>query len=238
MAVGVRIPAAYVSTGWGTPTVCAPHGEPAVAHKPARFVSAIPGWSYVTILAGVIVFAIVVAATRKRVSAPAWPFCARCRSQHAKTLFIGFPLLAVGFVLALAAPSMSDDLSGPAFLVAFGAIIAGTVLLTRSAWAFIAGGRVVDKAQAVEFRRANEAFAAQAVAAQQAAAQHYAAQQAAAAHHGPQQAAQLPAPQASTEPPPTQPFPVSSGNAQPTDVLSTPAAPTDVLSTPQRPDQP
>nr|WP_296068868.1 hypothetical protein [uncultured Actinoplanes sp.] len=229
-----------------------------MAHKPARFVSAIPGWSYVTILAGVIVFAIVVAATRKRVSAPAWPFCARCRSQHAKTLFIGFPLLAVGFVLALAAPSMSDDLSGPAFLVAFGAIIAGTVLLTRSAWAFIAGGRVVDKAQAVEFRRANEAFAAQAVAAQQAAAQHYAAQQAAAqhyaaqqaaaqhyaaqqaaaAHHGPQQAAQLPAPQASTEPPPTQPFPVSSGNAQPTDVLSTPAAPTDVLSTPQRPDQP
>ena len=37
VAVEVRIPADYVSTGWGTPTVCARHGEPAVAHKRVKF---------------------------------------------------------------------------------------------------------------------------------------------------------------------------------------------------------
>lgn len=249
LSVGVRIPAAYVSTGWGTPTVCARHGESAVARKRAQFVAGVSPWSYLLVLLGVVglvVLAVIIGATRKRATAAAWPFCRRCLEQHAKMLYLGAGLIFGGVVLGVVSASTSEEAISPGLLLGVLVLIGGGIVLAQSSWAVVAGGRVIDGGQTVEFRRAHDAFVAQAVAAQQAAAQHYAAQRAAYAAGPVLSAPQYAAPDvaasaapqlASASLPPTHPLPavVDFPQPQPTaspEVLSTPAA------DPPRTDQP
>ncbi|WP_412541103.1 hypothetical protein R8Z50_00260 [Longispora sp. K20-0274] len=68
----IEIPAHWVKAGQGLPNVCAKHGEPAVAHLKTRFASKASKGAYA--IGG----AALAAATQKRVTAPAWPYCARC----------------------------------------------------------------------------------------------------------------------------------------------------------------
>jgi len=78
--VDVSIPAPLVASGQGLPSVCGRHGEPADRHRRVVFRSTPPPWTYLLILLGVVLFAIVATVLEKRVKAPAWPFCPRCGS--------------------------------------------------------------------------------------------------------------------------------------------------------------
>jgi hypothetical protein len=69
--MAVAIPAPLVVSDQGLPRVCVRHGEPADRHKRVLFRSKTPGWTYLLIVLGVIVFAIVAAVMQKRVKAPA-----------------------------------------------------------------------------------------------------------------------------------------------------------------------
>ena len=193
MAVEVRIPAQFVATGWGIPTVCARHGEPAVVRKRAAFISRNPGWSYALVLAGVIVFVMVAAAIRKTVVARAWPFCARCNKESRHDVTAGLGLLAAGVVAFALTGVLPSEASGPVVFLGIVLLLVGFIVAVRGGnRALRANGHVVDGGRTVQFNRAHEAFAAQVAAAQQAAAQ-LAAQQAAAQQAAAQQAAAPPA---------------------------------------------
>lgn len=231
MTVEVRIPAAYISTGWGTPTVCARHGEPAVAGKRAQFVSRIAPGAYLLLLLGVIgvIVVAVIAGTRKRATSAAWPFCRRCQARHTKLLYPGAGLILGGIALGVASALTSDAAISTGLLWGILVLIAGAIVFAKSSWAAVAGGRVIDNGQTVEFRRAHDAFAAQAVAAQQAAAQHYTAQYAAHAagptpsghqYAAPEVAASAAPQQPSTTLPPTHPSPATADFPQPTPTAS------------------
>ena len=177
VAVEVRIPAQFVATGWGTPTVCTRHGEPAVERKRVNFVSRTPGWAYVLLLVGVIVFIIVASAIRKTVATAAWPFCAKCNAERKRGLTIGLSILAAAVVAFVLAAVLPDSSSGLAILLGVVLLVVGYVVAIRGgSRAMRANGHVTDGGQWVQFDRAHEAFAAQAFAAQQAAAQQAAAQ--------------------------------------------------------------
>lgn len=176
MAVEVRIPAQFVATGWGTPTVCTRHGEPAAERRRVTFVSRNPGWSYVLLLAGVIVFIIVASAIRKTVTTAAWPFCARCSEERKRSLTIGLGIMAAGVVAIALVAVLPDDTGVLAVFLGAVLLAVGYVVAVRVSWTMRANGHVVDRGQTVQFDRAHEAFAAQASAARQAAAQHAATQ--------------------------------------------------------------
>lgn len=249
LPVEVRIPAAYVSTGWGTPTVCARHGESAVAHKRAQFVSGVAPRAYLLVLLGVvglIVLAVIAGTTRKRATSAAWPFCRRCIGRRAKMLYLGAGLIVGGVALGVTSAAMSDDVISTGLLWGILVLIVGAIVSAKSSWAAVAGGRVVDDGQTVQFRRAQDAFAAQAVTAQQAAAQHYAAQHAAHAvgpvpnghqYAAPEVAASAAPQQASTSLPPTHPSPAAADFPQPTPT-ATPHVPYTPPTDPPGTDQP
>ncbi|MEV4351141.1 hypothetical protein AB0J83_42330 [Actinoplanes sp. NPDC049596] len=203
MSVQVHIPASYITSGWGTPSVCARHGEPAVEHKKTRFISRVQGWAYLLLLAGALPFLIFVLATRKTVEAAAWPFCARCARDRKKGLAIGLALLAVGVVGIFLASAVPDAAAGLVAIVAVVALVAGYIVALRSASRMlVAGGQADERGQFVTFRKAHEAFAAQATAALHAAAQHHAAQAAQFQAAQAAQAAQFQAAQAAQFAPP------------------------------------
>ncbi|XVU21963.1 hypothetical protein ACQPZJ_32465 [Actinoplanes sp. CA-054009] len=193
MSVQVHIPAQFVTTGWGIPTVCARHGQPAVEHKKTRFISRIQGWAYLLLLAGALPFLIFVLVTRKTVESPAWPFCAQCAQRRKKALTTGLSVIAVGVLCVFLLNAVPDGADAPVLMLALLAFLAGYIIAIRGAnRMLLAGGEVHEKGQFVTFRRAHEAFAAQATQAQQAAA-HQTAQAAhahqAAAHQAAQAAA-------------------------------------------------
>jgi hypothetical protein len=175
MGKEVRIPAAYVSTGWGTPAVCARHGATATGHKPVRFISRVPGWAYPLLVFGGVVFLIVVLVLRKEVRAARWPFCPRCSHERMNRLVIGIVLAVAGIAGIPIALSLSDGSASVALLIVM--ILAGYIVALRAGWSSMAGGAAISNGQEVEFTRAHETFVAEAVAAQQSAAQYYAAQQ-------------------------------------------------------------
>jgi hypothetical protein len=177
VAVDVRIPAQFVATGWGTPTVCTRHGEPAVEQKRVTFISRNPGWSYLLLLAGVIVFVIVASAIRKTVATPAWPFCAKCNEERKRGLTVGLGIVAAGVVAVALVGVLPSDSGGLAVFLGIVLLLVGFIVALRGGnRAMRANGHVVDRGQTVQFDRAHEMFAAQAAAAQQAAAQYPAAQ--------------------------------------------------------------
>ncbi|MBU2666964.1 hypothetical protein KOI35_25975 [Actinoplanes bogorensis] len=169
-----RIPANFVSSGWGIPTVCAKHGEPAVpaaSQKKVQFISKPPAWSYALILLGALPFLIVVLVTRKTVVASAWPFCAQCDAARKRGLFITLGLVAAAIVAFLLIGAVSDSLGALMALLGLFLLMAGLIFGLRTAnRALLAGGNTTADGFFVEFPKAHETFAAQANAAQQQAA--------------------------------------------------------------------
>src|SRR5262249_37873116 len=90
------IPAGWVEAGYGVPDVCARHGEPAAERPGLGIISRPPQWSYILILLGFLIFLIVVLAMRRKVTAPAWPFCAQCVQRRKRFLLVGWPLFLIG----------------------------------------------------------------------------------------------------------------------------------------------
>jgi hypothetical protein len=174
VSVEVFVPANFVAAGWGTPTVCARHGEPAVVSKRIRFVSHTSAW---LILLGVLIYFVVVAATRKSVWSPAWPFCTRCEKERTTKLAAGWGSLLAGAALWVASTQLLPRGAAPiGALIGLVLFVGGAMVAGRGGRYAIAGGVVTDDGRAVRFPRAHETFATQATTAQQAAAHHYAAQ--------------------------------------------------------------
>jgi len=72
-----------------------------VAHAPL---------AYALLALGVVPYLIALAATRKTILAPSWPFCARCRALRTRNRIIGLSGIALGIALfcALAAVTNAD----------------------------------------------------------------------------------------------------------------------------------
>jgi hypothetical protein len=146
--------------------------------KRTRFSSTTPSWTYVLVLAGVIPFFIVAALLRKRVDAPAWPFCARCGADRKRRLMIGLGLVAGGIVVALLSGGMlPHDQQGLGVVLGLTAGIAGLGISGRAGRAGVAGGVVVSGGREVEFAQMHEVFAEQVAQAQEEDAHHDAAPQ-------------------------------------------------------------
>jgi len=173
VSLEVSIPANFVSAGWGTPTVCARHGEPAVERTRIRFASHTSGW---LILLGVIVYFIVLAATRKTVGSPGWPFCMRCKKEETTKTFAGWGSLIVGLLIWVSSVQLLGKAAPVGAIIGFVLLVGGFITIGRGTLPTIAGGVVTDDGLAVRFARAHERFANQAALAAQAAAQHAAMQ--------------------------------------------------------------
>ena len=174
----VVMPANFVSAGWGTPTVCARHGEPATEHRKVSFRSLVPGWVYLFLVFSPLIAVLAALLVRRRVRAGAWPFCPGCAALHAKRRKILLGILGLAAALILVALVMVDTSDG-----AMGIGLAVIILLivaaftaTRSRAGWIAAGYATADARAVEFRNPAPAFVEQVAAAKKAAADHYAEQ--------------------------------------------------------------
>jgi MFS family permease len=168
--MAVAIPAPLVVSGQGLPRVCVRHGEPADRHKRVLFRSKTPGWTYLLVILGVIVFAIVAAVLQKRVKAPAWPFCPRCADLRTRRLLIGIGLvvLSVVAVVVLAGALPADSSYGPLAVVAFVVLLfAGLIFIALAGWAAIASAFASRDGTAVEVRRPAARYVAEAAPAQQ-----------------------------------------------------------------------
>jgi hypothetical protein len=217
LSVEVLVPANFVSAGWGTPTVCARHGEPAVETKKTQFTSQRSRWLF---LLGAIVYY----ATRKTVTAPAWPFCVRCTKEHTTKTAAGSAGFIVGILIWVGSTQLLPTDAAPiGTLVGIVLFIGGAFTIGRGGRPAIAGGSVTSDGHAVRFAKAHEAFAVQAAAARQAAAQQYAAQQYAAQQaYAPQP---YPAQPFAAQPYPAQPFAAQPYPAQPFATQPRPAQP-------------
>jgi hypothetical protein len=58
VAVEVVIPATFVSAGWGTPTACARHGEPAAETRKVRFVNRTSRWALLGVHVGLVLLVV------------------------------------------------------------------------------------------------------------------------------------------------------------------------------------
>jgi hypothetical protein len=189
----VDIPAQLVVSGQGMPRVCARHGEPADRHRRVLFRSKPPSWTYLLIILGVILFAIVATVLQKRVKAPAWPFCSGCAALRTRRLLVGVGLmvLAVLAVVVLAGTLPPGSTYGPLVVLAFVVLLlVGLFFIAQSGWAAIASAVTSRDGAAVEVRRAAVRFVQEAEPAQQwvleqRAAQEHAAREWAARHQPP-----------------------------------------------------
>src|SRR5439155_4850271 len=113
-----------------------------------------------------IVFVIVAMLLRKDVTAPNWPFCARCRQLRTRRLLVGLGLLVlsvvmfvVSFALASGARSGTREWGVPVgLLVAWVSFLVGMVIALRSALPNIAGAQVSRDGMWVLVPRAHPRF--------------------------------------------------------------------------------
>jgi hypothetical protein len=154
----VRIPAGQVAAGQ-MPHVCARHGEPAAVMRKIKLISKPAPWTPILIFLAVIVYVIVVTAMRKTVTAPAWPWCAQCKSGRSKMLGIGFGLIGVAVLALVVGVGMGSDATPIATLVALVALIAGIIVASRGGAQTVSGAFVSRDGQFVEVPKPNDRFA-------------------------------------------------------------------------------
>ncbi|MGI5237428.1 hypothetical protein [Dactylosporangium sp. CA-139066] len=153
----LTVPAGQVAAGQ-LPQICPRHGEQPIEMKRVRLVSKPPPWSYALILGGGILFAIVVSAVRKRVDAPAWPWCAQCKAARQRNALIGLGVLALGILLFIIGVGMGDD-GGFLALIGFFAFIAGLIVALRSNPQVVTTASVSQDGNFVEIVKGDERFA-------------------------------------------------------------------------------
>src|SRR5690348_1719842 len=154
----LSIPAAQVTAGH-LPHICARHGEPPVAMRRIRFISKPPPWAPFLILAGGIVYLIVVTSLRKKIEAPAWAWCAQCKAQRSRMLGIGLGVLGLGLVLIVAGLATIDNSAGPLlFLVGLVGLLAGAVVAARSSFQAISTAYVSQDGNFLEVHKEDQRF--------------------------------------------------------------------------------
>jgi hypothetical protein len=154
-----------VATGWGIPTVCVRHGEPAAGQPRITFRTLVPGGTVLVVIAPLIML-IVVLATQRRVVAPTWPLCARCLRLRNLRRVVTAALLGLAGALAVIAFAVLDSW-GSTVALAVVALVAGLWALSRSTTSRIANGYVDASGQALEFRRPHPRFVTLVAAAKQ-----------------------------------------------------------------------
>jgi hypothetical protein len=141
------LPAQMAASGAALPDLCQRHGRPAVKRVKARFVSPLPVWTYLLLLAGFLPFVIVAEVTRKRIDSLAWPVCASCLQVRRRNL-------AVAGVLAVAMFGALFLGSAVAVLVVEAALFVGlVVVLSRLQWNVIAAADVTRDGIALRLRQ-------------------------------------------------------------------------------------
>lgn len=137
------------------------------------FSSRAPGWSYLLILVGILLFVIVAIAMRKTVVAPRWPFCARCQELRSRRRKTGLGLLggAVAALIAsfaMAAVMPNSDAGATVLIIGnllfLAGLVAGVVVLAQSAWRSIAAAVVSADGQWVIVPSPSQAFSQRAAA--------------------------------------------------------------------------
>jgi hypothetical protein len=159
-----RVPSSWVSSGHGTPDVCARHGKPATRRYRLSLVSSPPDWSWLFLIGGVLIFFIVRAVTRKTVEARMWPFCEQCGRLRIKQLVLGWSVAVGGAALIVwlgtAAYSAPGDVQAAAIGVTL--VVAGVLFgLTFTGWQGITRAKVSQDGMWVTFRKPHPAFEAQ-----------------------------------------------------------------------------
>jgi hypothetical protein len=154
----LSIPAGQVAAGH-LPHICARHGEPPVEMKRIRFISKPPPWAPFLILAGGIVYLIVVSALRKKIEAPAWAWCAQCKAQRSRMLGIGLGVLALGLLLIIGGIATIDNSAGPLlFLVGLVGLLAGAIVAARSGYQAVSSAFVSQDGQFLEVHKEDQRF--------------------------------------------------------------------------------
>ncbi|MDQ6873569.1 MAG: hypothetical protein M3042_00690 [Actinomycetota bacterium] len=159
----VFLPAHMVASGAGVPALCTRHGQPMTYRRRAAFQSRPPGWTYVLILAGALLFVIINTVLRKTLVAAGWPFCDRCRSEVSQRRRIGAGLMLAGVVLFVGVLSVVDSSSPWVGLAIVGGVvllICGIVVAGLGAAARVAGGEVSQDGHRLRLRRVAPEFVA------------------------------------------------------------------------------
>ena len=156
------LPASMVSHGVGLPDVCSRHGRPATHRRQMVIESRSPGWTYVTILAGLLLFWILRAVFRKAIVTPAWPFCDHCRRRRLVAIVLASAIVAAG-VVTMVAPFASGYTDAAVRTLAVGLVIAmlGYVGFHWATLAAVARVRLTHDGQQVRVTRPSDAFVAQ-----------------------------------------------------------------------------
>jgi len=159
---GIYLPTPMIMSGQGIPSRCVLHGEPAVTTKKIRFFSKPPTWTYLLLLLSIGVAVIVMLAIRKKVTAPRWPFCARCVVRRRNFLVAMWACLA-GIPLCFVAANIASDAtpSSGTWLLLVGVLVmplAALMLGQYSRWNVLAPGVCDSTATSVNFRNPAIAF--------------------------------------------------------------------------------
>jgi hypothetical protein len=151
----------WVQHGYGIPDVCSRHGRPEIRRGRMVIESKPPGWTYATIPAGLLIFAVLRAVLRKAIVTPAWPFCERCGRRRTIAIAIASTIVAAG-VATMVAGFQSSDEDVVAVYFGAGLVIAltGYVGFHWATPAAIAGVRLTGDGQHVTLKRASAAFEA------------------------------------------------------------------------------
>ncbi len=158
----IVVPAQLAVSGVGVPDVCTRHGEPAVIRPKTIFQTRPPSWSYFLILLGALPYLVVVLALRKRITAPGWPMCARCRGRRRtlRLVALGLFLLTILSFAAGFVTTGDSELVAAAIIVAFVAFLGWAIALNLSAEGVLARGDLTQDGQSLRLRRVSPAFAA------------------------------------------------------------------------------
>ncbi|GAA1515343.1 hypothetical protein GCM10009827_032690 [Dactylosporangium maewongense] len=153
----VRIPA-----GAFVPPICPRHGRPATSMRPMVFLSPLPLWAWpLAVLAGRLLYRILLRPLRKEALAPAWPSCHRCGLRRAARIAAGAATIVAGLVAAL---YLSERVHGTAALAAIAVTVAcmgaGLIVVARGTRVAVAGVRVSRDGLWLEPRRPHPAFVA------------------------------------------------------------------------------
>jgi hypothetical protein len=141
------LPAQMAVSGAALPDLCQRHGQPAFKRVKARFVSPLPAWTYLLLLAGFLPFVIVAEVTRKRIDALAWPVCLSCQQVRRRNLAV-----AGGLAVAMLGALFLG--SAVVVLVAETALFVGLVIvLSRLQWNVIAAADVTGDGIALRLRQ-------------------------------------------------------------------------------------
>ena len=169
--MATNLPAQWVHVGHGLPTVCSRHGRPATRRVAVQFVSRLSPWMYLLMVVSLLIYVIVVWATRKAVIANGWPFCSRCRIVRVLRFLTAAAVFIAGIVAILVVGSRTSNRTqlslteGLVLVTGLVLFLAGIIAMTRSGWASVARAAVTTDGIWVSVRRAHPRFDAQVLAA-------------------------------------------------------------------------